>query len=310
MKQNSSASQKDYSWPELPALADWQETLEVVHLWSQIVGKIRLKNMPWINHCWHVPLYVSARGLSTSLIPHASGSFEIEFNFIYHRLDIRKIDGKKASFTLDSMSVADFYDKTLDNLKQLNLETEIYPMPVELPDPIVPFPENTQQAPYDAEAVHQFWKTLTHVQRVFTQFRSNFMGKVSPVHFFWGAFDLAVTRFSGRTAPKHPGGVPNCPDWVMEKSYSHELSSAGFWPGTGFGEAAFYSYAYPEPEGYRDSVIKPQDALYNEDLGDYLLPYQAVKNASNPDETLLDFLQTTYKAEAVNGKWDREALEK
>lgn len=310
MKQNSSASQKDYSWPELPALADWQETLEVVHLWLQIVGKIRLKNMPWINHCWHVPLYVSARGLSTSLIPHASGSFEIEFNFIYHRLDIRKIDGKKASFTLDSMSVADFYDKTLDNLKQLNLETEIYPMPVELPDPIVPFPENTQQAPYDAEAVHQFWKTLTHVQRVFTQFRSNFMGKVSPVHFFWGAFDLAVTRFSGRTAPKHPGGVPNCPDWVMEKSYSHELSSAGFWPGTGFGEAAFYSYAYPEPEGYRDSVIKPQDALYNEELGDYLLPYQAVKNASNPDETLLDFLQTTYEAAAVNGKWDREALEK
>ncbi|SMO85884.1 hypothetical protein SAMN06265218_1184 [Fodinibius sediminis] len=266
--------------------------------------------MPWINHCWHVPLYVSARGLSTSLIPHASGSFEIEFNFVEHRLEIRKIDGKKASFTLESMSVADFYGKTFDRVKQLNLEIEIYSLPVEIPDPIMPFPENNQQAPYDAEAVHQFWKALTHAQRIFTQFRSNFMGKVSPVHFFWGAFDLAVSRFSGRTAPKHLGGVPNCPDLVMEESYSHELSSAGFWPGTGFGEAAFYSYAYPEPEGYQDSVIKPQDAFYNEELGEYLLPYQAVMNASNPDEILLDFLQTTYEATAVNGKWDREALEK
>lgn len=310
MKQNSSARQKYYSWPKLPAPAEWQETLEAVQLWSQIVGKIRLEHMPWINHCWHVPLYVSARGLSTSLIPHASGSFEIEFNFVKHQLEIQKIDGKKASFILESMSVADFYGKTLDNLRQLNLKTEIYPMPVELPDPIVPFPDNTHQTPYDAEAVHRFWTALTHAQRVFTQFRSNFMGKVSPVHFFWGAFDLAVTRFSGRTAPKHPGGVPNCPDWVMEESYSHELSSAGFWPGTGFGEAAFYSYAYPEPEGYQKSIIKPRDAFYNEELGEYLLPYQAVKNASNPDKKLLDFLQTTYEAAANNGKWDREALEK
>lgn len=266
--------------------------------------------MPWINHCWHVPLYVSARGLSTLLIPHASGGFEIEFNFVDHRLEIRKVDGQKSSFALESMSVADFYRQTLDNLKQLNLETEIYPMPVELPDPIVPFPDNTRQAPYDAEAIHRFWLALTHVHRVFTQFRSKFTGKVSPVHFFWGAFDLAVTRFSGRTAPKHPGGIPNCPDWVMQESYSHELSSAGFWPGMGLGEAAFYSYAYPEPKGFHDSVIKPQEAFYNEELGEYLLPYLAVKNASNPDETLLDFLQTTYKAAAVNGKWDRKALEK
>lgn len=310
MKQNSSANQKNYSWPELPALAEWQETLAMVHLWSQIIGKIRLENMPWTNHCWHVPLYVSSRGLSTSLIPHASGGFEIEFNFVDQRLEIRKVDGKKASFALEAMSVADFYRKTRDNLKQLNLETEIYPMPVEIPDPIVPFPENTQKALYDSEAIHHFWLALTNVHRVFTQFRSGFIGKVSPVHFFWGAFDLAVTRFSGRTAPEHPGGVPNCPDWVMQESYSHELSSAGFWAGTGFGEAAFYSYAYPEPEGFHDSVIMPQKALYNEELGEYLLPYQAVKDASNPDQTLLDFLQSTYEAAAVNGNWDTEALEK
>jgi len=266
--------------------------------------------MPWINHSWHIPLYVSARGLTTSLIPHPSGGFEIEFDFTDHKLEIRKVNGNSISFGLKSLSVADFYAKTLDKLKQLDLETRIYPKPVELPDPIVPFPENTEQAYYDAEAIHRFWLALTNVQRVFTQFRSAFTGKVSPVHFFWGAFDLAVTRFSGRPAPKHPGGIPNCPDWVMQESYSHELSSAGFWSGSGFGEAAFYAYAYPEPEGFRDSVIKPQQALYNEELGEYLLPYKAVKNSSNPDETLLDFLQTTYEAAAVNGNWDRRNLEK
>lgn len=310
MNKKLSANQNDHSWPELPTPEEWQETLEAVHLWSQIVGKIRLEHMPWINHSWHVTLYVSARGLSTSLIPHISGGFEIEFNFVDHRLEIRKIDGKRASFDLDSMSVADFYGKTLDGLKQLNLKTEIYPMPVELPDPIVPFPENTRQTPYNTEAVHRFWLALTHVHRVFTQFRSIFTGKVSPVHFFWGVFDLAVTRFSGRSAPKHPGGIPNCPDWVMEESYSHELSSAGFWAGTGLGEAAFYSYAYPEPEGYCTGNIQPKEAWYHEELGEYILPYRAVQNAKNPDGLLIGFLQSTYEAAAKNGDWDRTSLEK
>ena len=306
----TSTNHNEHSWPELLPPAEWQKTLDKVHLWSQIIGKVRLEHMPWINHSWHVPLYVSSRGLTTSLIPFSTGGFEIEFDFINHKLEIRKVNKKSISFELQSLSVADFYEKTLENLRKLNIETSIYPMPVEIPDPIVPFPENKAPVSYDAEAMHRFWMALTNVQRVFTQFRSEFTGKVSPIHFFWGAFDLAVTRFSGRPAPKHPGGVPNCPDWVMQESYSHELSSAGFWAGTGFEEPAFYSYAYPEPEGYRDSVIKPQDAFYNEELGEYLLPYQAVKNASNPDKTLLDFLQTTYEAAAENGNWDRKALEK
>ena len=309
MNQKLSANQNGRSWPALPNPGDWQATLEAVHLWSQIVGKIRLGHMPWINHSWHVTLYVSSRGLSTSLIPHASGDFEIEFNFVDHRLEIRKVDGKKASFHLGSMSVADFYGKIFNSLKQLNLETEIYPLPVELPDPIAPFSENTDQAAYEAASVHRFWLALTHVHRVFTQFRSYFTGKVSPVHFFWGAFDLAVTRFSGRSAPKHPGGIPNCPDWVMEESYSHELSSAGFWAGTGVGEAAFYSYAYPEPEGYRSDDILPEEAWYHEELGEYILPYSVVQKAKNPDELLLKFLQSTYEAAARNGNWDRK-LEK
>lgn len=303
-------NQKEHSWPELLPPEEWQQTLDTVHLWSQIVGKIRLEHMPWINHSWHVPLYVSSRGLTTSLIPFLTGGFEIEFDFIDHKLEIRKVNKKSVSFELKSLSVADFYAQTFENLRQLNIETRIYPMPVEIPDPIVPFPENKDLISYDAEAIHHFWLALTNVQRVFTQFRSDFTGKVSPIHFFWGAFDLAVTRFSGRQAPQHPGGVPNCPDWVMQESYSHELSSAGFWAGNGFGEAAFYSYAYPEPEGFRNSVIKPQNAFYSKELGEYLLPYQAVKNTANPDETLLDFLRTTYEAAAVKGKWNRKALEK
>lgn len=303
-------NQNNYSWPELPSPTEWKDTFEAVHLWSQIIGKIRLEHMPWINHCWHVPLYVSSRGLTTSLIPHSSGDFEIELNFIHHRLEIRKVNGQNLSFELKAMSIADFYTMILDSLKQLNLETKIYPMPVEIPDPIEPFPKNTKQAPYDSEAIHRFWLALTNVHRVFTQFRSDFIGKVSPVHFFWGAFDLAVTRFSGRTAPKHPGGIPNCPDWVMEESYSHELSSAGFWPGMGLGEAAFYSYAYPEPEGFSTATIAPNAAWYHKELGEYVLNYETVRKASNPDETLLDFLQTTYEAAAVNGKWERKVLEK
>lgn len=266
--------------------------------------------MPPINHYWHVALYVSARGLTTSLISHPSGGFEIEFNFADHKLELQKVNGKRISFELGPMSVADFYHKTLDGLKQLNIDTEIYSRPVELPDPIEPFPENTEQAPYDADTIHKFWLALTNIQRVFAKFQSGFLGKASPVHFFWGAFDLAVTRFSGRTAPRHPGGIPNCPDRVMVESYSHELSSAGFWPGTGLGEAAFYAYAYPEPEGYRTAEVKPKEAWYSEDLGEYLLPYESVQKASKPDEVLLQFLESTYEAASANGNWDKKALEK
>lgn len=296
-------------WPKLPATAEWQDCLHAVHLWSQIIGKIRLAHMPPINHYWHSTLYVSSRGLSTQLIPHAAGGFEIEFNFVAHQLHIQKVDGNHGSFPLEAMSVADFYRKTFDLLDQLGLHTAIYPKPVELPDPIVPFPEDTTIAPYEAGRLHDFWLALTHIHRVFANFRHGFVGKVSPIHFFWGAFDLAVTRFSGRTAPRHSGGVPNCPDYVMVESYSHELSSAGFWAGTGLGEAAFYAYAYPEPGGYRQAEDLPEGAWYAEDMGEYLLPYEAVRQSANPDETLLRFLQSTYKAAAICGRWDREALE-
>lgn len=307
---NPATNYSKHNWPELPAPDQWQDTLDAVHLWTQIIGKIRLENMPWINHSWHVPLYVSASGLTTSLIPHHSGGFEIEFNFIDHRLDISKVDGNSASFDLGPMSVAGFYDKTWECLRELDIETDIYEKPVELPDPITSFPEDTDPAPFDAEAVHHFWLAMTHIHRVFTRFRAGFAGKVSPVHFFWGAFDLAVTRFSGRPAPKHPGGVPNCPDYVMVDGYSHELSSAGFWPGTGLGEAAFYSYAYPEPDGFGEASTEPEECRYMEDLGEYVLPYSVVQQASNPDEVLLRFLQTTYEAAADNADWDREGLER
>lgn len=310
MNQKKPANPQHPSWPELPAPSQWRETLDTVHLWSQIIGKIRLEHMPWVNHSWHVTLYVSSRGLTTSLIPHQTGGFEIEFNFLDHLLDIRTVNGKRISFDLKPMSVADFYNKTMDNLRQLAITTNIYAKPVEIPDPIVPFPEDTGHAAYDTEPVHRFWLALTNVHRVFTQFRSEFMGKVSPVHFFWGAFDLAVTRFSGRAAPKHPGGIPNCADWVIEEGYSHELSSAGFWPGTGLGEAAFYAYAYPEPEGFRTEATELETAYYHEELGEYILPYEVVRSASNPDEALLTFLKTTYEAAAVNGNWDTKTLEK
>lgn len=296
-------------WPALP-LDQWQETYATLHLWSQIVGKIRMSQMPWINHSWHVPLYVTVRGLTTSLIPHGNRAFEIAFDFDDHRLQIDTSDGDRRSFGLTPMPVADFYHKVMRSLAELGIETPIYAKPVELPDPIEPFFENKTQAAYDAEAVYRFWRALLQIQRVFTEFRSRFIGKVSPVHFFWGAFDLAVTRFSGRTAPKHPGGAPNCADWVMEEAYSHEVSSAGFWPGAGLGEAAFYAYAYPEPDRFRRFPVRPDAAYFNEDLGEYILPYEAVRTAKQPDEVLLDFLQSTYEAAAELAGWDRNALER
>lgn len=306
MRQKKPTTHHSMRWPKLPALSEWQKTLDTLHLWTQIVGKIRLQCMPWINHSWHTTLYVSSRGLTTSLIPYPSGGFEIEFNFQDHLLEINTVNGKNSSFDLKSISVADFYNKIKNNLEQLGIEANIYAKPVEIEDPVIPFPQDTDHATYNAEHVHRFWLALIQVHKIFTRFRSDFLGKVSPVHFFWGAFDLAVTRFSGRSAPKHPGGAPNCADWVMEEAYSHELSSAGFWPGTGLGKAAFYSYAYPEPEGFRTEDIEPEAAYYHEELGEYILLYETMRNTSNPDKTLLNFLKTTYQAAVISGNWDRK----
>ena len=297
------------AWPVLPPLADWQDTFETVHRWTQIVGKIRLERGPWINHSWGTALYVTTRGLTTSPIPYERDTFAVDFDFIDHELRLTTSTGEARSFSLEPMSVAAFYEKTMSTLGALGIEVEIYPKPVEIPDPIQPFPEDEAHASYDAEAVHRFWRALVQADRVFTAFRARFTGKVSPVHFFWGAFDLAVTRFSGREAPTHPGGVPNCPDWVMEEAYSKELSSAGFWPGTGLGEAAFYSYAYPEPDGYQERDVRPEAADYLEEMGEFVLPYEAVRTAEDPDATLLAFLQDTYAATADLGGWDRGALE-
>jgi len=297
-------------WPELPALEEWSDTLENLHLWTQIVGKIRLKYMPWINHSWHTTLYVSAHGLTTALIPYINGGFEIEFDFIDHRLNINTVSGKARQIQLQPMTVADFYHAVKENLSELGIPLEIYEKPVEIPDPILPFPEDNKHKAYDKESVYLFWCALTNAHRVFADFRARFIGKSSPVHFFWGAFDLAVTRFSGRTAPKHPGGAPNCADWVMEEAYSHELSSAGFWPGTGYGEPAFYAYAYPEPEGFRQGTPLPKEAHYYEQLGEYVFPYSALRKYNNPDETLLTFFQATYEAAADHGNWDRKSLER
>ena len=296
-------------WPKL-SLDQWQDTYETLHLWSQIVGKIRLAQMPWINHSWHVPLYVTARGLTTSLIPYGTRAFEIDFDFADNRLNIATTTGERYSFGLKPMSVAKFYRKIMSGLGELGIEPSVWPVPVEIPDPIHPFAENESQASYDSEAVGRFWRALLQIHHVFTVFRARFIGKVSPVHFFWGAFDLAVTRFSGRIAPKHPGGVPNCADWVMEEAYSHEVSSAGFWPGAGLGEAAFYAYAYPVPDGFSEYSIRPEAAYYNEELGEFILPYEAVRGAESPDSVLLEFLQTTYEAAADLAGWDRKNLER
>jgi hypothetical protein len=297
------------NWPKLP-LEQWQDTYQTLHLWSQIVGKIRLSQMPWINHSWHVALYVTASGLTTSLIPYGSRGFQIDFDFSDHRLRIATSGGERRSFSLKPMSVATFYRNIMHALAELDINVRIWPMPVELPDPIQPFSENEQQAAYDSRAVGRCWRALLQIHRVFTDFRARFAGKVSPVHFFWGAFDIAVTRFSGRTAPKHPGGAPNCADWVMEEAYSHEVSSAGFWPGAGLGEAAFYAYAYPEPAGFSGYRVRPDQAYYHKELGEFILHYEAVRNADEPDTMLLDFLQTTYEAAADLAAWDRSALER
>jgi hypothetical protein len=295
------------SWPAIP-LDPWRETYATVHMWTQIVGKVRLALGPWINHAWGTTLYCTTRGLTTSPIPHGAGSFAVDFDFVDHALRVTTSRGANRAFALEPMSVAAFYRKTMDVLHELGIDVVILARPVEVEEAI-PFAEDTRHAAYDAEAMHRFWWALVQANRVFAQFRSGFGGKCSPVHFFWGAFDLAVTRFSGRGAPKHPGGAPNCADWVMVEAYSRELSSAGFWPGAGLGEPAFYSYAYPEPQGFSEYVVRPEVAYYHPGLREFILPYDAVRLSSEPDRVLMEFLQSTYVGAADLAGWDRASLE-
>jgi hypothetical protein len=297
------------AWPEL-RLADWADTCATLHLWTQVVGKIRLAHAPLINHWWQVPLYVASRGLTTSIIPYGVRGFQLDFDFIGHALLIRTSDGAAESVALAPRSVADFHAEVMGRLRSLGLETRIWTMPVEIPDAI-PFEQDHVHAAYDADAAQRFWRVLMQADRVCTTFRARFLGKVSPVHFFWGSFDLAVTRFSGRTAPALTSDSPNLGRWVMQEAYSHEVSSAGFWPGNGgFGDAAFYSYAYPEPAGFGDAPVHPAAAAYNPELGQFILPYEAVRTAASPDDCLLDFLQSTYAAASHLAKWDRAVLER
>jgi hypothetical protein len=296
------------AWPELPYAA-WKDTRDTLHLWTQIVGKVRLELTPWLNHSWHVPLYVTARGLNTSPIPYGGSTFEIEFDFNSHLLRIMTSDGRERRIPLQPRSVAEFYELVMWDLNHLQIPVEITELPSEIPDAI-PFSLDRTHSAYDPAYANRFWHALVRVDRIFKQFRTGFIGKASPVHFFWGSFDLAVTRFSGRRAPPHPGGAPGMSDDVMREAYSHEVSSAGFWPGgSGIDYAAFFSYAYPAPSGFKSGTVKPDAAFFHEGLGEFLLPYDTVRTASDPDGTLLAFLQSTYEIAANLAKWDRAALE-
>ena len=293
-------------WPAV-AVQPWQDTRDTLHLWAQIVGKIRLELAPRVNHWWHSTLYVTATGLTTSLIPYHRSAFELSFDFPGGVLVLHTVEGKHREIRLEPRSVADFHTEVFARLAEVGVDVPILGRPVEVPVAI-PFAEDEEHASYDADAVIRFWRSLVDATRVLTLFRSRFVGKSSPVHFFWGAFDLAVTRFSGRTAPRHPGGAPNCADWVMELAYSHEVSSAGYWPG-GTEEGLFYSYAYPEPAGFREAPVEPEAASFDESLGEFVLPYRAVREAPDPDGALLTFLDSTYSVAAELGHWPRSSLE-
>ena len=297
----------DTLWPEL-SYAQWRETAATLQLWTQIVGKIRLTLTPWLNHGWQVPLYVTVRGLGTSPIPAGNEILEIEFDFISHRLVARTSRGQMRELPLEPQTVANFYQRVVELLNPIGVAVAIHEMPNEVPNAIR-FSQDRTHAAYDPAAARNFWRALVQADRVFKLFRTGFLGKASPVHFFWGSFDLAVTRFSGRPAPLHPGGVPGLPDAVTREAYSHEVSSAGFWPGSdAFPQAAFYSYAYPEPVGFRDQTIT-RGAHFDGALGEFILPYDTVRRAADPDALLLDFLSTTYAAAAETGGWDRAVLE-
>jgi hypothetical protein len=297
------------AWPALP-LDAWRDSYATLHLYSQIVGKTRLALAPMENHWWQVVLYVTSRGLTTSPMPVDRRTVQVDFDFVDHQLVARTSDGASASFALEPRTVADFYDEYMNLLRGLGVEVKIWPVPVELAE-VTPFPEDREHRSYDRDAVNRFWRVLVQSSRVMREFRGRFTGKASPVHFFWGGFDLAATRFSGRSAPPHPGGAPNVGDWVMREAYSQEVSSAGFWPGGGaLNEPAFYSYAYPEPAGFADALVQPEAAYYDRAMGEFILPYESVRLAPSPERALMAFLQSSYEAAANLAKWDRSALER
>lgn len=305
-----SARADERAWPPLP-LSDWIETRDTLHLWLQIVGKIRLACTPPLNHTWHTTLYLTARGLTTTPIPYGTGTFQIDFDFVDHRLLVTTNGPDAGGLRLEPKSVAAFYRELMQELERLRIAVRIAARPNELPDPIVRFGEDEAHAAYDAGAVERFWRILVQADRVMKLFRSRFIGKCSPVHLFWGAMDLAVTRFSGRKAPEHPGGIPNLPDRVTRDAYSHEVISCGFWAGTPpVDYPAFYAYAYPEPQGFADAAVQPGDAFYSPDFREFILPYDVVRESPAPDEVLLEFFQATYEAAATAAAWDRTALER
>ena len=309
MRAETDGSTAAAEWPALP-LDGWEETKETLHLWLQIVGKVRLALAPMENHWWQVPLYVTPRGLTTSAMPYAGGAVEARFDFLAHELVIETSAGGVRRVPLRPRSVADFYREVMDAFAALGVSVRIWPHPTELPDPI-PFARDDRHRAYDAAAAERCWRVLLQVDRVLHVFRGRFVGKCSPVHLWWGAFDVSCTRFSGRTAPPHPGGVPNCPDYVTLEGYSHECLSAGWWPGGGpVAQPAFYAYAYPEPAGFADAPVHPAAAYYDRDFHEFILPYDAVRTAADPDAALLAFLQSTYDAGATLAGWDRAALER
>jgi len=296
-------------WPDLP-LSAWADTCETLHRWTQIVGKVRLASTPLVNHWWNVTLHLDSRGLVAPANVHRGRTFDVVFDFLEHRLRIATSDGRTDAVALAPMAVADFYAEFMERLRRLDINVPIWTMPVEIEN-AAPFDRDRTHAAYDAQYAWRFHQALVQSARVMTEFRARFIGKVSPVHFFWGSFDLAVTRFSGRTAPPPKGATPNVAPWVMAEAYSHEVSSCGFWPGNGgYGRAAFYVYAYPEPAGYGDTRLRTAEAFYDQGLGQFILPYDAVRQARDPDGVLLGFLQETYEAAADQAKWDRGSLER
>jgi Family of unknown function (DUF5996) len=299
---------REQIWPSLDYSA-WRETCATLQLWTQIAGKIRLALGPWINHSWGVTLYVTSRGLTTSLIPYGTRAFEIEFDFIRHQLHITTAEGDERAIKLQPQSVASFYREVMNKLRELGVEVQIGMKPNETLEAI-PFDRDEKHAAYDPEYANRCWRVLLQADRLFKEFRSRFCGKSSPVHFFWGSFDLAVTRFSGRSAPPHPGGVPHLPDAITREAYSQEVSSLGFWPGNDqIPTALFYSYAYPSPDGFPDAKVKPAAASFHPQLREFILPYDEVRRAESPDDAVLEFAQSTYDAASTLAKWDRSALE-
>jgi hypothetical protein len=298
-----------HHWPSLP-FQEWKNTCETLHMWTQIVGKIRLIQSPWVNHSWHTTLYVTARGLTTSPIPYENRIFQIDFDFIDHLLVIQTSEGGVRTIPLAPRTVAEFYQELLAKLAELGINVKIHTTPNEV-IAAIPFEKDYEHAAYESDYANRFWGALVQADRVFKQFRARFIGKCSPVHFFWGSFDLAVTRFSGRRAPEHPGGIPHLPDWVAREAYSHEVSSCGFWPGSDqMPLPVFYAYAYPEPDGFRTAKVGPGGAAYKAELGEFIFPYDEVRHAASPDEALIEFLQSSYEAAADLGRWDQSALER